>query len=245
MNKGFDAPGPPLMSRKWHSGRSFQISSSQRLMFGALYSSVRQSFQRKRVSSLSHSTPYIISRHLTRCTEIYIDPNNISNNCSFHDVEIAATSFGRALRSRWNWQSGDVLAIFAGNCIDTPVVTCGALYANGVVSPINPAYTVNELKHQLSDCNAKAIITHAAFLDVVLQAGMPRDRILLIGNECHADVLHYTDLLPTGSFRARKPSSPSDLAYLVYSSGTTGTYIPYVYNIDPYLLDTDCIHRLT
>jgi 4-coumarate--CoA ligase len=35
-------------------------------------------------------------------------------------------------------------------------------------------------------------------------------------------MLHCSDFLPTAGVAARTSSSPSDLAYLVYSSGTTG-----------------------
>jgi acyl-CoA synthetase (AMP-forming)/AMP-acid ligase II len=52
-----------------------------------------------------------------------------------------------------------------------------------VVSPANPAYTEEELFHQLSDSEAKAIVTVPELLSVAVAAGkranIPRERIIL------------------------------------------------------------------
>ena len=94
------------------------------------------------------------------------------------------------------------------------------------MSPANPAYTEEELFHQLSDSRAKAIVTVPELLPVAVAAGrranIPRERIILF-REAKDGHQHYTSMLSdklAESTRGR--IRPSDLAFLAYSSGTTG-----------------------
>jgi len=99
------------------------------------------------------------------------------------------------------------------------------------VSPANPGYTANELAFQLKDCDAKALVTQKALLPVALeaakQAGVPEDRIILIGDERDESVRykHFQSIrnaAGTNRYRRTKLDPKKDLAFLVYSSGTTG-----------------------
>ena len=145
-------------------------------------------------------------------------------------MKSTAIAFGNALRTQWKWQKDEVLSIFSLNCIDTPALTWGTLWANGVVSPANPAYSVSELSFQLKDSKAKAVLTQAPFLKTVLKAAknanIPPSRVLLIGEGGGVeDVKHFTDLIRMANdneIERRSMRLPNDLAYLVYSSGTTG-----------------------
>lgn len=107
----------------------------------------------------------------------------------------------------------------------------GTLWAGGVVSPANPAYTVDELAFQLKNSGAKGLATQASVLAVAKQAakkvGMPEDRIILIGEQRDPDarVKHFTSVRNiSGATRYRKTrvAPEKDVAFLVYSSGTTG-----------------------
>lgn len=107
----------------------------------------------------------------------------------------------------------------------------GTLWAGGVVSPANPAYTVNELAFQLKNSGAKALATQASVLSVAKQAakkvGMSEDRIILIGEQRDPDarVKHFTSVRNISGatrYRKQKVSPEKDVAFLVYSSGTTG-----------------------
>lgn len=110
-------------------------------------------------------------------------------------------------------------------------MTWGAHWAGGVVSPANPAYTVDELAFQLQNSEAKALVTQIAVLSVAEQAaqkvGLPQDRIILIGDERHpqSKVKHFTSIRNISGatrYRKTKVDPRKDLAFLVYSSGTTG-----------------------
>jgi 4-coumarate--CoA ligase len=122
-----------------------------------------------------------------------------------------------------------VIAWFSPNCVDTPALTYGTLFAGGVVSPANPAYSAKELAFQLKDSESKAIVTQVASLETAIEAakivGLPQSRILLIGDEKHGRAQHFSDFIGSAkgdSKRDRVVRAHSDLAFLVYSSGTTG-----------------------
>lgn len=161
---------------------------------------------------------------------IYVDPYT-NRSYTWAQVKTTATEFGKGLRGLWDWQKGDVLALFTPNCIDTPAITWGAHFAGGVLSPANPGYTEEELAYQLKDSGAKGLITQMAHLDIAVKAakkvGIPEDRIALMGDEKHptGKFKHFTNvrnISGTQRFRRAKVDPDRDLAFLVYSSGTTG-----------------------
>ena len=99
------------------------------------------------------------------------------------------------------------------------------------MSPANPGYTADELAFQLKDSGAKALATQKPFLKVAVeaatQAGIPEDRIILIGDEKDESMrykhfLSVRNLASSSIFRRTKAHPKTDLAFLVYSSGTTG-----------------------
>lgn len=156
---------------------------------------------------------------------------NPSRYYTHASVKSTAAVFGEALLDNWHWQKGDVLSLFSLNDIDVAPCTYGTLYAGGVVSPANPAYSAEELAFMLKDAGVKAIATQKELLPVALEAAklasVSRDRIILLGEARDGDsgVQHFTSLLAKrkGNAVGRPRLNPDeDLAFLAYSSGTTG-----------------------
>jgi 4-coumarate--CoA ligase len=179
-----------------------------------------------------HSRSTTIIKHNTdkKNPVIYLDPYS-NRSYTYAQVKQTAADFGKGLKGSWEWQKGDVIALYTPNCIDTPVVTWGALWAGGVVSPANPGYSVEELAFQLKDSGAKALITQWDQLETARKAaqevGIPEDRIILIGDKKDPDARfkHFSsvrNIAGTSRYRRTKVDSDKDLAFLVYSSGTTG-----------------------
>ncbi|POR34527.1 Putative 4-coumarate--CoA ligase 1 [Tolypocladium paradoxum] len=150
---------------------------------------------------------------------------------TFAQIRDHSVAFGKGLKHALQWARGDVLAFFSPNSIDTPVVNLGLHWAGGVASPANPTYTVDELARQLDDSRAKAVVTQKQFLPATRAAaqrvGLPLDRIILMGDarDESGEHRHWTDIHATGArIQPGKTAldPKKDLAYLVYSSGTTG-----------------------
>ncbi|RFU31232.1 hypothetical protein B7463_g5118, partial [Scytalidium lignicola] len=161
---------------------------------------------------------------------IFTDADTL-RSYNYAQVKSTALDFAKGLKSAWEWKKGDVLALFTPNCIDTPSILWGTHWAGGIISPANPAYTTDELAFQLKDSGAKGLVTQKAFLKVACEAckkvGIPENRIILIGDERDetARFKHFTairNLSGTSRYRKTKLDPKKDLAFLVYSSGTTG-----------------------
>ncbi|KAF2763899.1 acetyl-CoA synthetase-like protein [Teratosphaeria nubilosa] len=162
--------------------------------------------------------------------KIFIDPDTARSH-TFAQVKQGASDFGKGLRALWNWQKGDVLGMYSPNSIDTPIVTWGCQFAGGIVSPANPGYSADELAFQLKDSGAKALCTQVACLKTAVEAcrkvGITEDRVCLLGDDKDRSgkFKHYTTLRNisgTQRYRRVKVDPAKDLAFLVYSSGTTG-----------------------
>jgi 4-coumarate--CoA ligase len=147
---------------------------------------------------------------------------------TYLQLRSSAEQFGRGLQEQWCWCKGDVLAIMAPNTIDIAPATFGALLVGGVVCPINYMYTVDELVSQLTSSKAKGLLTNMACLGVAHKAaskiGLSLDRILLIDDHKPTKAFrHFSTLKGASKCAERVNIDPKeDLAYLVYSSGTTG-----------------------
>jgi acyl-CoA synthetase (AMP-forming)/AMP-acid ligase II len=159
---------------------------------------------------------------------IYVDVDT-RRSYTYTQVKSGAADFAKGLKAVWKWEKGDVLAFFTPNSIDTPLAVWGCLWAGGVVSPANPGYTVDELAFQLKDASAKALVTQKPFLDTAVEAakrvGIPSDRIILVGDERDRRAKHFTSirsLSGVARYRRAELDAKRDLAFLVYSSGTTG-----------------------
>lgn len=186
------------------------------------------------LSQIRHRGSSILDRVLTSCLReivIYEDANS-PRTYTYAEVKSTAQAFGLGIRSLWDWKRNDVLALYTPNCIDTPPIIWGTHWAGGIVSPANPGYTVAELTYQLKDSGAKAIVTQVPYLKNAQEAaknvGIAEDRIILIGDERDSSgrFKHFTsvrNISGTQRYRRVKIANPAkDLAFLVYSSGTTG-----------------------
>lgn len=161
---------------------------------------------------------------------IYRDADT-KRSYTYAQVKSTAIDFGKGLKSNWDWKKGDVLALFTPSCVDTPAIIWGCHWAGGIVSPANPGYTANELAFQMKDAGAKALVTQKSCLGVAQEAaklaGVPMDRIILMGDERgeQGKFKHFTsirNISRSTRYRRVKLDPKKDLAFLVYSSGTTG-----------------------
>lgn len=135
------------------------------------------------------------------------------------------------MKALWDWQKGDVIGLYTPNSIDVPAVIWGTHWAGGIPSPANPGYTAAELAFQLKDSGAKALVTQLPFIKEACEAakmvGIPEDRIILLGDQRDpANRFKYFKNIRATSgatrYRRTKANPEKDLAFLVYSSGTTG-----------------------
>lgn len=169
---------------------------------------------------------------------------------TYAEVDRLSSAFAAWLQHQ-GLKNGDRIALMLPNVPQYPVAMFGALRAGLVVVNTNPLYTADELRHQLKDSGAKAIVVLENFCHVVQQVLSDTDlqHVVVTGA---GDMLstakgfivnfvlrHVRRQVPAwdipGARRFRElmreyhgqQHSPvtlthADLAYLQYTGGTTG-----------------------
>ncbi len=174
----------------------------------------------------------------------------LGHTIRFAELDARSRVFASYLRNELGMLPGERIAIQLPNIIQFPVVLYGAIRAGLVIVNINPLYTAREIKHQLNDSGAKALVVLAnvasAAAEVREQTGIEHVIVTELGDE-HPGLkghlmnfvvkrikkmvpdfsipgaLRYRDVM---KHRARKfPAPEADaqtLLMLQYTGGTTG-----------------------
>ena len=126
------------------------------------------------------------------------------------------------LRER-GFEKGDVFGILSPNCPEYAIAFHAAATLGGIVTPINPLYTRNEIAHQLKDCSARFLVTIPTFMDKARQAADDAgvEEIFVFG-EAEGATPFSSLLVDNGRAEQVAVEPAEDLVALPYSSGTTG-----------------------
>ncbi len=131
-------------------------------------------------------------------------------------------SFSRGL-IRSGVSKGSVVAILAPNIVEYPFLFHGIAAAGCTLTTLNPAYTTDEVRHQLRQSGTTLLVTVPALLERAREATLGTDvrRVAVIGGEDADDlVVPFSSLLLDGdepaidfdprpkSSRCRTPAAP-------------------------------------
>ncbi len=130
--------------------------------------------------------------------------------------------------------TGERIALMMPNVLAYPLSVCGVLRAGCVVVNVNPMYTPRELKHQLRDSGARAIVVAEPFLPtvnavlaetsvdtviVVPMAGTPQPGTVAYD---HSGTVSLNTALASRGVMKAQALRHADTALLQYTGGTTG-----------------------
>ncbi|KZT02013.1 amp dependent CoA ligase [Laetiporus sulphureus 93-53] len=167
------------------------------------------------------------------------------------EIRFRTDALANGLSSRWPIEENDVVCIFSPNHIDYPVVFWALQRIGATVtfvaaqrfvielnfaihSTANPAYTADELMHQLKTTKAKYLLVHSFVYSVALSAaravGIPTDFIVLVDSRGISEHSTIQSLIEVGWHGPRRYKEPrlrpgeakTRIAMLCFSSGTTG-----------------------
>jgi len=120
----------------------------------------------------------------------------------------------------------DRVALFLDNCPEFVISYYAVLKAGAVVVPINYMFKMEEAKYILQDSYAACIITSRAYLDMAEELRLRVDSLKFIISTTETskkDVISFDKLKKENTRILEKISpGPSDLAVILYTSGTTG-----------------------
>lgn len=97
---------------------------------------------------------------------------------SYRELKELSNRFAAALADL-GLKKGDTVALYLLNCPQYVIAYFGALKAGAKITPISPVYTSKEVKHQLSDSEARTVICEDILHDNVERSGIELDTIIL------------------------------------------------------------------
>ncbi len=176
---------------------------------------------------------------------------NMGQPMTYRQLDKQSRDFAAWLQQGLGLKQGDRVALMMPNLLQYPVALFGVLRAGMVVVNVNPLYTPRELKHQLNDSGASAIVIVSNFAHTLekVVAETPIKHVMLtrMGDQLapvkatlvNFVVKYVKKLVPkyhlpgAVPFRSalrqgaqmtyqRPTLTNSDLAFLQYTGGTTG-----------------------
>ncbi|MEO8809005.1 MAG: AMP-binding protein [Rhodanobacter sp.] len=176
---------------------------------------------------------------------------NFGRKLSYGQIDDLSGRFAGYLTGVLKLEKGTCIAIMMPNVMQYPIALFGALRAGLVVVNTNPQYTARELKHQLEDSGATAIVVLDNFAATLQQVvaetsvqhivttglgdmlGFPRSALInfalkyikrMVPAFNFPTAVRFRDALERGAAHPLPPVSLThdDVAFLQYTGGTTG-----------------------
>ncbi len=147
-----------------------------------------------------------------------------STRLSFAEFNRRINSFANALLSL-GLQKQDKVAIILDNCLEYLELYCALPKAGCVAVPLNTSLSISELTYIINNAEAKMLVFGERFIPIVDSLLRELDSVeILVGIGTTANGAKSYEQLVT-NYPADEPEveiGEEDLAYLLYSSGTTG-----------------------
>ena len=176
---------------------------------------------------------------------------NMGTTLTYADLNQQSMAFAAFLQKKLGLTRGERVAIMLPNILQYPVAMCGIFRAGLVVVNVNPLYTARELRHQLQDSGARAIVILENFAHTLEQVisdtdvdhvittgvgdllGFPRGAVTnfvlkhikkAVPGYSFANSTTFNKVLKQGAAESLSPVELgyADIAYLQYTGGTTG-----------------------
>ncbi|HEY5970943.1 MAG TPA: long-chain fatty acid--CoA ligase [Pseudoxanthomonas sp.] len=177
--------------------------------------------------------------------------SNLGKTLTYAEIEILSRHFAAYLLGELKFKKGDRVAIMMPNCLQYPIAIFGILRAGLTVVNVNPMYTPRELKHQLIDSGASALLVIDNFGKTVQEVvaetplkqvittglgdllGFPKGALInfvlkyvkkMVPDYDVPGAVRFKDALTLGRMH-KLPEiemDGEDIAFLQYTGGTTG-----------------------
>ncbi|KAG8042327.1 hypothetical protein G9C98_004961 [Cotesia typhae] len=154
---------------------------------------------------------------------------------TYRELKKLSGKFATSLRKN-NLRPGDTIAVVLTNVPEYAIIVLGASEAGVCATLINPAYTAKEIKKQLENSEAAAVVTSSSNYPIVAESikgnSLIRLPIIVIEERTESPTpensINFKDFTgdgvkefeKTGLQTERNPET--DTVFLPYSSGTTG-----------------------
>ncbi|HEX8096894.1 MAG TPA: 4-coumarate--CoA ligase family protein [Pyrinomonadaceae bacterium] len=167
-------------------------------------------------------TPFVLGRAEELADKPAIIEGPTGRTFTYGEFARRVRKAAAGLASR-GFRKGDVFGIYSFNCPEYAVAFHAVSLLGGIITPVNPLYTCDELAHQLKDAGAKFLLTAPQLMDRALEAArkIGIEEVFVIGEAEGA--APFDSLLDHDALAEQAEVNPrEDLLVLPYSSGTTG-----------------------
>lgn len=170
-------------------------------------------------------------RRPVRTNTPWLIEDDTGRRIEFEEIRARTFGFANGLMLRYGIKEDEVVVIFSPNHVDYPPAIWATHRLGAIVSGANPTYTAEELLHQIRLVKATLIIAHPSSLHTALgaarAAGIPSDRVITFGESTQPSVesIIQLGLRNEPAFverRLKKGEGKTKVAFLSFSSGTTG-----------------------
>ena len=177
--------------------------------------------------------------------------SNLGKTLTYGEIDRLSAQFAAYLLGELKLKKGDRVAIMMPNCLQYPIATFGILRAGLTVVNTNPMYTARELRHQLVDSGASAVLVMDNFghtvqqvladtqVKQVITTGLgdmlpfPKGSIVnfvlkyvkkMVPDYDIPGAIRFRDALTLGQMHSlpEVDIESGDIAFLQYTGGTTG-----------------------
>lgn len=107
-------------------------------------------------------------------------------------------------------KTGDTVGLLMERCLEFPVALLGVAKSGAISVPLDPTYPIDRLSYLISDSGTNTVVTKACFQKIL--AGLTEQTIIV------EDVLAGAEAITKVGVKI----APTDVATLMYTSGTTG-----------------------
>jgi amino acid adenylation domain-containing protein len=135
---------------------------------------------------------------------------------SYGELEVAANRVAARLRAA-GVARGDVVALHCHRCLEAPIGMLGILKAGGAYLPLDPRFPSARLAFMVHDAGAKVMLCEPSLLGALPELG--DGEIVVVPLEPAGT----SDPSPEPEEPGTPASDGDDLAYVLYTSGSSGT----------------------
>jgi acyl-CoA synthetase (AMP-forming)/AMP-acid ligase II len=156
-----------------------------------------------------------------RCAFRFYEESLSYSELSVRSNQLARTLAGQGVRRR------DRVGIFMNKCLEMPLTVHGIMKAGAAFVPIDPAAPAGRLKYIIQHCGIRVLITQNSKLKVLSEIIAETELDCLIGTDGISDLtirtVPWKEVYDASSQTPDSgPMTEQDLAYIMYTSGSTG-----------------------
>ncbi|RKP40357.1 hypothetical protein BJ085DRAFT_18848 [Dimargaris cristalligena] len=160
---------------------------------------------------------------------VYID-SHTGEAVTISEFQTNAKELASGWQNTVGLRRGDVVAMISPNDIHYASIMLSIVLAGGIVTPANPAYTADEILHQLKDSGAKYVVADGEALPAVQaacrKANIPDTALFTMPRKSPRtpvpSIFTIRSQLPFQRLSLNSKEVATQTVYLCYSSGTTG-----------------------